>query len=473
VLKRRNTDKHGYKKIEAFAAYVVNHVRSIEWLWVDTCCIDRTNSQELTESINSMFDWYRNASLCIAYLEDVQFRDNMAMVEQSEWFRRGWTLQELLAPWVVVFVTQSWEIIGSKGDALNSVSTASQPPRLEEVIARVTKIPLEVLYDVKMSASLSVEERLTWMDSGRRTSREEDMSYALYGLFDVAPGANYGERYERARQRLISAIRDQEVLITLQAARLRTITDWLSASDPWSMHATARSRQQPFTNDWLVQSGRYQEWKSSLTSYLWIHGKPGCGKTVLCSEAIEDIRAHCARYSNSGFAIFYFSFTDDKKQRHIDILRSLLVQLCRKGPALSRLQHAYERYGESPLSINEMEDILFSCLEAYKEVFLLMDALDECPKIDDTRQAALEWLATLTKRAPHLKCLVTSREEPDIRETMELMGAEVLHVDSVAVDTDIRHYIEAQMLSNRRLRSMTDAMKKLVLETICSKSNGM
>ena len=473
ILKRRNTDKDGYRKIEAFAKYIMNYFLSIEWLWIDTCCIDRTNAQELTEAINSMFDWYRNAELCVAYLEDVQSVEDIGEFKQSEWFRRGWTLQELLAPWTVVFVTKSWEIIGSKGDLVGSIGIAFIRPRLEDAIARVTKIPEQVLYDFKTSASLSVEERLMWMDSGRKTTREEDMSYALYGLFDVAPGANYGEKYERARQRLVSAIRDQETLATQQVARIRTIADWLSAPEPWTNHTLARDLYQPSTGNWLIQSDRYQCWKSASTHHLWLYGKPGCGKTILCSEAIEDVRKHCARYSNLGFAIFYFSFIDDKKQRHVDILRSLIAQLCRKGPALSMLQHACKKHDQSSLGVDEMENILLLCLETYKEVFLLIDALDECPEADNMRQDVLAWLATLAQKAPHLRILATSRELSDVRQSMATLGAESLPVASRSVDVDIRQYVQRQLLRDHRLARLDQATKALVEETISLKADGM
>nr|POE59395.1 vegetative incompatibility protein het-e-1 [Quercus suber] len=64
VQNRRDMHKDGYKKIEAFAKYVRDHVPSVEWLWIDTCCIDRTNAVELSEAINLMFKWYRNADVC-------------------------------------------------------------------------------------------------------------------------------------------------------------------------------------------------------------------------------------------------------------------------------------------------------------------------------------------------------------------------------------------------------------------------
>ncbi|KAF2719343.1 HET-domain-containing protein, partial [Polychaeton citri CBS 116435] len=164
----RNRDQAGFKKVEAFASYIKQSALAVDWLWIDTCCINKDSAAEVSEAINLMFDWYRNAEVCIAYLADVEVEDDKSYFVKSKWFKRGWTLQELLAPHLVVFVTKSWQ----------------------------------ALHEFQSSQGWSVEERLRWME-GRQTTREEDMSYALYGIFGVTPGANYGERRDGARQRLL------------------------------------------------------------------------------------------------------------------------------------------------------------------------------------------------------------------------------------------------------------------------------
>ena len=115
VLKAKNTGSRGYKKIEKFCEFVKNTKDSrwigCDWIWIDTCCIDKRSSAEVSESINSMFAWYGNACVCLAYLADVRPLSAgedavLGDIRQSEWFRRGWTLQELLAPRCVVFLNQ-------------------------------------------------------------------------------------------------------------------------------------------------------------------------------------------------------------------------------------------------------------------------------------------------------------------------------------------------------------------------------
>lgn len=57
---------------------------------IDSCCIDKSSSAELTEAINSMFKWYREAGLCIVYLSDYDGRDPEATLGKCRWFTRGW-----------------------------------------------------------------------------------------------------------------------------------------------------------------------------------------------------------------------------------------------------------------------------------------------------------------------------------------------------------------------------------------------
>lgn len=207
VSEKRNTDSIGYRKITGFAEFIKENVTDIEWMWIDTCCINQESSQEVSEAINSMFKWYRNAEVCLAYLADIKGNENVQGLRYSEWFSRGWTLQELLAPRAVVFLTQEWEIIGHKGCIGDGTDGIPLPagPSLGTTIAAITGIPESVLGDYKCSQGLSVEERLQWM-VGRETTREEDMTYSLLGIFDVSMPAIYGEGKEKARKRLLAEI---------------------------------------------------------------------------------------------------------------------------------------------------------------------------------------------------------------------------------------------------------------------------
>ena len=207
IGKKRDTDKDGYRKVNDFAKYVREHIGHVEWLWIDTCCVDQSSSQEVTEAVNSMFRWYSQAEACLAYLADVKDASEEQALRQSDWFRRGWTLQELLAPHVLVFLSRDWKMIGYKGGGgwTKSGFKVSDGPELETTIATITGIPEDVLLNYNRSKSYSVKERLTWI-AGRHTTREEDMSYSLLGMFDVTMTVTYGEGAEMARQRLLKKV---------------------------------------------------------------------------------------------------------------------------------------------------------------------------------------------------------------------------------------------------------------------------
>jgi hypothetical protein len=179
----------GYWKIMKACQQALSERLSL--VWVDTCCIDKTSSAELSEAINSMFRWYEKAAVCYAYLDDVD-AESQSWVEtalvseydkdelaRSRWFTRGWTLQELIAPANVHFYGKEWKYIGPKS-SLNA--------RLE----RITRISAAVLSGERMMTEESIAKRMSWM-AGRTTTRTEDMAYSLMGIFDVNMPLLYGE----------------------------------------------------------------------------------------------------------------------------------------------------------------------------------------------------------------------------------------------------------------------------------------
>lgn len=472
VQNKRNTELSGYKKIVQFAEYVAQHIPEIKWVWVDTCCIDKKNAVELSKSLNLMFSWYRAAELCIAYMSDVEATGDKARFEQSEWFLRGWTLQELLAPPTVVFVTTAWSVIGHKGPSPRISTEYCVGPGLEADIAKITGIPEQVVHDYSAFTELASETKMGWMEP-RITTEAEDKWYALFGILGVTPGANYGEGCDGAKQRLLAAVQQNENKPAQEAAKFRSIVSWLNPPDPWTNHHSARELREPDSGNWLLESATYQSWKFASNSLMWTYGKAGCGKTVLSSTAIEDVKQYCSDQPNSGYAIFYFTFSDIQKQHLVDLLRSLIAQLGWKGPALSRLQQEYDKPNRSSLGPEELRRIAKSCFEAYDEVFLMLDALDEAPEDNDNRHKLFTWLEDISQTAEHVKILATSRELPDIRDGMAKLAARRMPIPSSPVNEDIRRYTVTQLKADRWLSGLNTAMQQLIEETITTKADGM
>ena len=266
---------------------------------------------------------------------------------------------------------------------------------------------------------------------------------------------------------------NQQILDLQQSDQFKKIKAWLSPPDPWTNHAAARLRHEPHTGTWLLQSDRYQRWKAGDIQHLWLNGKTGCGKTVLCSTVVEDIRMYCDSSSNAIYATFYFTFSDNQKQSYENFLRSLVAQLGWKEPGLSLLTQACERLNASIPRVDELEGILISCAQSYDELFLLLDALDECLETNEARQHVLDGLERLAQGAPNSRFFVTSREVGSVGESMQALGANVLSVASRSVNADIRKYVSTQLARDRKLSKMDVSTKTLVEDTISRRADGM
>jgi hypothetical protein len=192
LVNNTGKSKPGYDKILFCGKQAA--LDDLQYFWVDTCCIDRWNLSELSDAINSMFRWYRNAVKCYVFLTDVstpmpdlQLHHWEASFRESRWFRRGWTLQELIAPASTDFFSSERQRLGDKES-------------LEQQIHEITGIPVEVLRGDPLE-NFSIEERKAWM-VGRETTQDEDMAYSLIGIFGVSIDFRYGEGKKRALKRL-------------------------------------------------------------------------------------------------------------------------------------------------------------------------------------------------------------------------------------------------------------------------------
>ncbi|KAF3037898.1 hypothetical protein E8E11_005121 [Didymella keratinophila] len=196
----RTIEGKGYFKIQRTCAQA--HVDGLAYVWIDTCCIDKTSSAELSEAINSMFRWYERSVICYVYLEDIKFQEgpicrrslfrNLVWEEstgfgaltedpdghieeeqlsKAKWFTRGWTLQELIAPFNMTFYDQDWLHCGRKSSLAPSVS-------------KITGVDYDLLCRRRTLGLFSIAERMTWA-AGRHTTKVEDIAYSLFGIFDV------------------------------------------------------------------------------------------------------------------------------------------------------------------------------------------------------------------------------------------------------------------------------------------------
>lgn len=221
--------RDSFRKIDLTCKEAKRH--GLRYAWVDTCCIDKRSSAELTEAINSMFKWYQLSAICFVYLCDFVHSDNSSVEDgfatesdtvdlvcsdkanlaDCKWFSRGWTLQELIAPHVVCFFDRLWCYMGDRLDLL-------------EILIGITGIERSILNRRETRSSkelsqtlqqMSIAKRMSWA-AKRRTTRSEDEAYCLLGLFDVNLPLLYGEGFKafvRLQEAIMQVTTDQSILL--------------------------------------------------------------------------------------------------------------------------------------------------------------------------------------------------------------------------------------------------------------------
>ncbi|KAK7457222.1 hypothetical protein VKT23_010524 [Stygiomarasmius scandens] len=185
--------KSGYHKILSACNQAFRD--GLDYIWIDTCCIDKRNHEDVALNIRSMYAYYQNTEICYAYLADKCVGSAERWTPgDSMWFRRGWTLQELLAPRQVIFFDQTWKRIGSKS-------------ALKDVLYQSTAIPQAILEGKRFIRNVDPLERMSWA-LGRETSKPQDQAYCLLGLLGVSMDPNYDEDVETSFERVWTAFVD-------------------------------------------------------------------------------------------------------------------------------------------------------------------------------------------------------------------------------------------------------------------------
>ncbi|KAI0604678.1 CDC6 Cdc6-related protein AAA superfamily ATPase [Pyrenophora tritici-repentis] len=269
--------EEGYRKL-AFCTKQAAQDK-LQYFWVDTCCIDKWNLSELSKAINSMFQWYKNATRCYVFLSDVsvstttepvQRSDWEASFRESVWFTRGWTLQELIAPVSVEFFSREGKPIGDKAS-------------LDQLIYEITGIPLAALRNCPLD-QFTTSERERWAEN-RRTTEAEDIVYCLLGVLGVSMPTPYGEGKESARSRLQAEVE--------AAANIPSII-------PFSRNPRFVGRESQLAE---LEAKLFSNEQTTTT--LAIVGPSGTGKSQLALEI-----AHRTRQKIKNCSVFWMDASD-------------------------------------------------------------------------------------------------------------------------------------------------------------------
>ena len=343
------------------------------------------------------------------------------------------------------------------------LQASSQPTNFRERAVTVTK---RTLYPFKASTLAKVSEAVNDV--------LDQLALAVQTLHLGLSSSSYGQLVNVASRVDDVAAQLSELKQDLSGWRnddqFLKIMGWVDAPDQAPYHAAACQKHEPGTGQWLLESDTYKTWKTSSGAHLWLHGKAGCGKTVLCSTLIEDLKSHCASAKSSALASFYFSFSDVNSQSYRKLLASLVHQLCSDQPSFAKLKEAFD--GTKQASVQLLETVLDFQIEQHGKVIIVLDALDELPEGDD-RSLVLQKLLSLSSHGANAKTLVTSRGSADIEGTMSRMKALVFPLSVQEVNADIGRYIVKEFNQTPSLLRWSSKMQNRARETLEQRADGM
>lgn len=453
-------DKPGYEKIQFCGEQATRD--DLEYFWIDTCCIDKSNYAELSQAINSMFRWYSNATRCYVYLSDVTSRciggdlhsQWNSDLGRSRWFTRGWTLQELLAPRSIEFFSCERIRMGDRSS-------------LKQQIQQITGVPASALQGARLS-QFSVDERFLWMER-RQTRLAEDKVYAMLGILDVEIPLYYGEGAGDSYKRVREVIDKRE-----------RCTQDLRLTDPRDDKKRIEETKGGLLEDsyhWILENSDFKRWRTDEQSrLLWIKGDPGKGKTMLLCGIINELNKSITRIDQLSY--FFCQATDSRINSATAVLRGLLYLLVNQQPSLlshirKKHEHAGKALFEDANAWIALSEIFTGILQdpVLHSTYVIVDALDECvadlPKL-------LEFIVQNSSVPSRVKWIVSSRNWPDIEERLERVRLKVrlcLELNAESISTAVSIFIQHKVLQLADKKKYDEKTRDAVLDHLSSNAN--
>lgn len=227
------------------------------------------------------------------------------------------------------------------------------------------------------------------------------------------------------------------------------------------------------TGSWLIDNDKYQEWKRTAGSSIWMYGIAGCGKTILSSTVIEDLTKYSSQDMSIAVAYFYFKGDDNNKNASSSMLRALLKQLFDRGKRTSSVFEQLIGDGDQQASPEQLLSTLRDLVSEFRNVYIVLDALDECQDLQDL----LDILEDFEKWTVQIHLIFTSRELKDIKECFESMTMEKnsIRLSAEVVKQDIQMYIRDRLRTDRNLRRWRNHPKvqEEIEQSLIEKSGGM
>lgn len=258
----------------------------------------------------------------------------------------------------------------------------------------------------------------------------------------------------------------------------QAIRDWLRPSDPSVNYNKAIQKRHKDSCKWFIECTEFAKWKGSESSFLWLHGMLGCGKTVLSSVVIKSLKDD--ELCDCGLLYFYFDFNDTSKQSLENAVRSLVYQLYQKSVAARRvLDSLHASLKDKQPGLETLLTTLQSMVQEVGEVWVVLDALDECTTRKNLETGGIvSWIKeflNFPQSTVHL--LATSRQEQDLDFDIKKWAQkeDVIPIQTSLVSDDIEAYVRTMVREHESLerwREQPDIQDEIE-SALISNSGGM
>ncbi|MCJ1387629.1 hypothetical protein MMC18_000472 [Xylographa bjoerkii] len=261
--------------------------------------------------------------------------------------------------------------------------------------------------------------------------------------------------------------------------RRQKIHQWLSAPNPSSNHHAARKKQQATTGSWFVDDNQFAAWRDGAHSFLWLHGirhrlwEDYIMASGLCSTIIQNVIIHCQSDQALAIGFFYFDFNDVEKQKPENLIRSLITQLSlhsRNNPAHLETLYSKCQDGKQRPSVDSLMSTLKQMLGDFREIFVIIDALDECKRweeLTDIVESIVGW------KIEKLHLLVTSRRERELMDAFDPLVSHQIAIEDETVDVDIQTYVRHKLANDTKLGKWPAELKMEIESTLTNGAHGM
>jgi Cdc6-like AAA superfamily ATPase len=256
------------------------------------------------------------------------------------------------------------------------------------------------------------------------------------------------------------------------------LRQWLSPPDPSINLNDASEKRSKGSGSWFLDGEAFSGWKVEKNSFLWLYGIPGCGKSVLSSTIINNLKT--ASPSNP-VLYFYFDFSDTAKQKFDGMLRSLIYQLYVNNQASQKHLEslfATRKIYSTQTNSKDFRDCFAKMVQELDQVWVVLDGMDECT----TRDGLLAWVESLhSLEQANIHLLATSRPEHDIQSALRDWSNtnNWINIHSELVTEDIRNCVSNAVKHGKRFKRwkpeifQSGDVQNRIVDELTTKANGM